>query len=115
MKFELKGGQDFHWIKTGMRSQEMDRRGGVLLKTSGETKGNPGESGTGSIIYHWEVKIKESRHYIGNNTSKGAAEYISIILGLREMKRTFRCIRNKIIIIHIKSQLVANKYEIYEK
>ena len=52
MKIDLKGGQDFYWIKTGMRTQELDRRGGVLLKTSGETKGNPGESGTGSIIYH---------------------------------------------------------------
>ena len=52
MKFELKGGQDFYWLKTGTREEELDRRGGVLLKTSGETKGNPGESGTGYVIYH---------------------------------------------------------------
>ena len=35
MKIDLKGGQDFYWIKTGMRTQELDRRGGILLKTSG--------------------------------------------------------------------------------
>ena len=51
MKIDLKGGQDFYWIRTGIKTQELDRRRGVLLKTSGETKGNPGESGTGSIIY----------------------------------------------------------------
>ena len=52
MKLDLKGGQDFYWIRTKIDTQEEDRRGGILLKTSGETKGNPGESGTGSIIYH---------------------------------------------------------------
>ena len=73
------------------------------MKTSGETKGNPGESGTGLIIYHREVKLKENKYYIGNNITKGAAEYISIILGLKEVRKTFRCVRNKVIIIHIKS------------
>ena len=75
----------------------------MLLKTSGETRGNPGESGTGYVIYHQEIKIKENKNYIGGNITKGAAEYISIILGLKAVRRTFRCIRNKIIIIHIKS------------
>ena len=53
-----------------------------MIKTSGETKGNQGESGTEMVIYHGEIKIKEAKHYIGNNITKGAAEYISIILGL---------------------------------
>ena len=78
------------------------------MKTSGETKGNPGESGTGLIMYHREEKIKENKHYIGDNITKGSAEYISIILGLKEVRKTFRCLRNKVIIIHIKSQLVVN-------
>ena len=78
------------------------------MKTSGETKGNPGVSGTGMIIYHREEKLKETKYYIGNNITKGAAEYISIIMGLKEVRRTFRCLRNKIIIIHIKSQLIVN-------
>ena len=79
------------------------------MKTSGETRGNPGESGTGVIIYHREEMLKEAKYYIGNNITKGAAEYISIILGLKEVRRTFRCLRNKIIIIHIKSQLIVNQ------
>ena len=54
MKFELKGGQDFYWIQTKNLSNELDRRGGILLKTAGETNGNPGEAGTGLIMYHQE-------------------------------------------------------------
>ena len=80
----------------------------MLLKTSGETRGNPGESGTGIIIYHRQEKLRETKYYIGNNITKGAAEYISIILGLKEIRKTFLCLRNKIIIIHIKSQLIVN-------
>ena len=33
------------------------------------------------------MKVKENKYYIGNNITKGAAEYISVILGLREVKK----------------------------
>ena len=52
------------------------------MKTSGETNGNPGESGTGAIIYHRGEKLKEIKNYVGQRITKAAAEYISIILGL---------------------------------
>lgn len=42
MKLGLKGGQDFYWFRSEHDNQEVDRRGGILIKTSGETKGNPG-------------------------------------------------------------------------
>ena len=74
-----------------------------MLKTAGETKGNPGESGTGAIIYHRGEKIKEIKNYIGQYITKCAAEYISIIIGLKEIRKTFRILRNKVLIIHIKS------------
>ena len=86
-----------------MREEELDRRGGVLLKTSGESRGNPGNAGTGYVIYHQQRKVDENKNFIGNNITKGAAEYISIILGLKAVRRNFRCTRNKIIIIQIKS------------
>ena len=75
----------------------------MLLKTSGETRGNHGKSWTGYVMYHQERKIEENKNFIGDNITKGAAEYISIILGLIAVRRKFRCTRNKIIIIHIKS------------
>ena len=109
MKISLKGGQDFYWISTKNRQEELDRRGGILLKTAGETRGNPGEAGTGLIIYHREQKVLEQSFYIGNHITKSAAEYISIIIALKLLRRTFRCVRNKIIIINIKSDLVVNQ------
>ena len=54
MKMDLNGGQDFYWFNTSYDNEEIDRRGGILVKTSGETKGNSGEAGTGLIIYHRE-------------------------------------------------------------
>ena len=35
MKFGLNGGQDFYWIRTKNKDNELDRRGGILLKTAG--------------------------------------------------------------------------------
>ena len=43
-----------------MDRYEEDRRGGILLKVSGQTNGNPGEAGTGTIIYHRNEKIFEA-------------------------------------------------------
>ena len=87
---------------------ELDRRGGILLKTACETNGQTGQAGTATIIYHQERIVMQSNHYLGENITKIAAEYISLIIGLREVKRAFRCTRNKLIIINIKSHLVVN-------
>ena len=87
---------------------ELDRRGGILLKTACETNGEMGQAGTATIIYHQERIILQNKHYLGTNITKIAAEYISLIIGLKEVKRTFRCTRNKIIIINIQSHLVIN-------
>ena len=54
------------------------------------TNGNPGESGTSAIIYHRGNKIKEVKNYIGQHITQIAAEYISLILGLKEVRNTFR-------------------------
>ena len=88
--------------------QEEDRRGGILLKVSGETIGNPGDGGTGAIIYHRNEKIKEIKNYVGQNITKITSEYISIISGFKETRRLFRRMDNKVVIINIKSQLAVN-------
>ena len=43
-----------------MDRQEEDRRGGILLKVAGQTNGNPGEAGTGVIIYHRNENFLET-------------------------------------------------------
>ena len=50
-----------------MDRQEEDRRGVLLLKVSGQTIGNPGEAGTGAVIYHRNEKILETQNYIGDH------------------------------------------------
>ena len=47
--------------------RQEDRRGGILLKVSGQTIGNPGEAGTGAVIYHRNEKILE--HKITSETT----------------------------------------------
>ena len=47
--------------------QEEDRRGGVLLKVSGQTNENPEEAGTGAVIYHRNEKLLETKNCIGNH------------------------------------------------
>ena len=85
-----------------------DRRGGILLKTSGITSGNLNEAGTGAVVYHRGNKINEIKNYIGPYISQVAAEYISLIIGLKLVRATFRLLSNKLLIINIKSQLVVN-------
>ena len=95
-------------MQTKENEMELDRKGGILLKTAGEINGQTGQAGTANIIYHQEGIVRQSNHYLGEHITKIVAEYISLIIGLRELKRAFRCTRNKIIIINIKSHLVVN-------
>ena len=55
----LNGGQDFYQVHSWVRRQEVNRRGGILLKVSGQANGNPGIAGTGAVIYYRNEKISE--------------------------------------------------------
>ena len=39
IRLELRGGQDYYYVQTRINWYEEDRRGGILLKTSGVTNG----------------------------------------------------------------------------
>ena len=64
-----------------------DRRGGILLKTSGCTSGELNEAGTGAVIYHGGDKVNECKDYIGPYISQIAAEYISLMIGIKLVRR----------------------------
>ena len=66
------------------------------------------EAGVGAVIYHRGVKIGESRNFIGPHISQTAAEYISLIIGIKLVRRMFEVMRNKQLIIKIKSQIAVN-------
>ena len=67
MKLSVKGGQDFYQVHARMNRLNDDRRGGVLLKVTGQANGHPGEAGTGAVIYHRNEKVLENNNYIGNH------------------------------------------------
>ena len=67
--------------------------------TSGEQK----EAGTSAVVYQGGAKKGECKNFIGPYISQTAAEYISLIIGIKLVRRTFRMLRNKVLIINIKS------------
>ena len=99
----VKGGSEFYQIQSRNSGHMEDRRGGILLKTSGTTSGRLNEAGTGAVIYHRGNKINETKNYIGPYISQIAAEYISLIIGIKLVRRMFRLMSNKVLIINIKS------------
>ena len=99
----VKGGSEFYQIQSRYNGHVEDRTGGILLKTSGTTSGRMNEEGTCAVIYHGGNKINETKNYIGPYISQIAAEYISLIIGIKLVRRIFRLMNNKVLIINIKS------------
>jgi ribonuclease HI len=75
------------------------------LYFDGASRGNPGRSGLGYLVYQDETKIHEFSKYIGDNYTNNYAEYMAIYEGLKW------CFDNKIsnLIIKGDSQLVIKQ------
>ncbi len=75
------------------------------LYFDGASRGNPGRSGLGYLVYHNETKIHECSKYIGDNYTNNYVEYMAIYEGLKW------CFDNKITNLTIKgdSQLVIKQ------
>lgn len=61
------------------------------------------------MIYLCGRRITESKNFLGQHISQTAAEYISLIIGLRMVRRSIRTLRNKEVTIQIKSQIAVNQ------
>ena len=55
-----------------------------VLYFDGCSKGNPGPSGIGSVIYKNKIEIWNSCKYIGDKRTNNEAEYSALIMGLEE-------------------------------
>lgn len=55
-----------------------------ILRFDGCSKGNPGLSGCGIVIYHNGVEIYAKSKYLGDNKTNNQAEYCALILGLKK-------------------------------
>ena len=55
-----------------------------LLKFDGCSKGNPGLSGAGAVIYKNGVEIWSKSIFVGKNNTNNEAEYTGLVIGLEE-------------------------------
>ena len=65
------------------------------LNFDGCSKGNPGLSGAGAVLYKHEQEIWNESYFVGDNCTNNQAEYAGLILGL-----------NQAISLHIKELIV---------
>ena len=55
-----------------------------LLRFDGCSKGNPGKSGAGAVIYTDNYELWADYLYLGSNVTNNQAEYAGLILGLKK-------------------------------
>ena len=53
-----------------------------ILKFDGCSKGNPGHSGAGAVLYRDNTEIWTESKYLGNHKTNNQAEYSALIIGL---------------------------------
>jgi len=92
-------------LKVDYNTKERNRKNVYLLRFDGASKGNPGKSGSGAVIYFNKNEIWNTSKYIGNNFTCNYAEYYSLIIGLEEASK--RDIKN--LNVEGDSQLVINQ------
>lgn len=56
------------------------------MNFDGCSKGNPGLSGAGAVIYHFNKEIWSDSFFVGENFTNNRAEYAGLILGLQQAK-----------------------------
>lgn len=52
------------------------------LKFDGCSKGNPGLSGSGAVIYNYDTEIWSKSVFVGKNNTNNEAEYTGLLIGL---------------------------------
>jgi ribonuclease HI len=55
-----------------------------FLYFDGCSKGNPGPSGAGSVIYRNKIEMSSTSTFVGNKETNNVAEYTALIVGLKE-------------------------------
>ena len=55
-----------------------------VMMFDGASKGNPGPSGAGAIIYYNNTEVSSKGIFLGNNETNNVAEYHGLLLGLQQ-------------------------------
>ena len=54
------------------------------MQFDGCSKSNPGIAGAGAVIYKFNEEISHKIKFVGNNATNNVAEYVGLIIGLKE-------------------------------
>lgn len=57
-----------------------------ILNFDGCSRGNPGLSGAGAVIYHFNKEIWSNDFFVGDKFTNNHAEYAGLIMGLQQAK-----------------------------
>jgi ribonuclease HI len=105
------------------------------LMFDGGSRGNPGLSGAGAVIYHFDKEIWSDSLFVGVSTTNNHAEYAGLILGLQQskllnikhlkvegdsllvinqMKGHYKCRSENLIDLYNKAKDLASYFEVIE-
>ena len=105
------------------------------LMFDGGSRGNPGLSGAGAVLYHFDKEIWFGTFFVGENATNNHAEYAGLILGLQQaraleikhlkvegdsllvinqMKGDFKCRSENLIELYDKAKEIASYFEVLE-
>ncbi len=85
----------------------------------GCSKGNPGKSGAGAVLYNNEIEIWNKAHFVGDKQTNNYAEYMGLIIGLEEaLKQNISSLQVKgdslLVIRQMKGEYKVNSQNILE-
>ena len=62
----------------------LEGKNSYTLFFDGCSKGNPGKSGAGAVLYKNDIEIWSKSHFVGDKQTNNYAEYMGLIIGLEE-------------------------------
>jgi ribonuclease HI len=80
----------------------------VTIYTDGGSRGNPGPSGSGAVIYDGSKKVAEISEYLGIQTNN-FAEYEALILALEKTKELFGNPVSESVSVRMDSELIVKQ------
>ena len=105
------------------------------LMFDGGSRGNPGLSGAGAVIYYFDKEIWAETFLVGENSTNNHAEYAGLILGLQQaraleikhlkvegdsllvinqMKGSYKCRSENLIELYDKAKEIVSYFDVIE-
>ena len=105
------------------------------LMFDGGSRGNPGLSGAGAVIYYFDKEIWAETFFVGENSTNNHAEYAGLILGLQQaraleikhlkvegdsllvinqMKGSYKCRSENLIELYDKAKEIVSYFDVIE-